>query len=179
MVRKGLLNLNKLGTELAEARKRQGLTQEQLAMDLPVSRETIAKYETNQRKFQKDLYELVAHRVDDPEYYFATWNEAAGHVSIPYFNGDYIDRHPASMKYMVQQETNEALNQMERVCWAKPIRIQNETEREEAKHVIHEILDAAASMINLVAVLCKEYDFSMKSIYKIWWSSIKTRGWKA
>ncbi len=179
MVRKGRLILIKLGEELAEARKRQGLTQEQLAMDLPVSRETIAKYETNQRKFQEDLYQQVAYSVDDPEYYFATWNEAAGHVSIPYFNGDYIDRHPASMKYMVQQETNEALDQMERVCWAKPIRMQNESEREEIKRVIHEILDAAASMINLVAVLCKEYDFSMKSIYKMWWASIKTRRWKA
>ncbi|WP_394514109.1 helix-turn-helix domain-containing protein [Priestia aryabhattai] len=169
----------KLGSELAEARKRQGLTQEQLAMGLPVSRETIAKYEINQRKFQKDLYQQISHSVDDPEYYFATWYEATGYVSIPYFNGDYIDRHPASMKYMVHQETNQALNQMERVCWAKPISIQNEAEREEAKRVIHEILDAAASMINLVAVLCKEYDFSMKSIYKIWWSSIKTRRWKA
>jgi len=178
MVRKGMVRMDSLGNKLAEARKRKGLTQEQLAMVLPVSRETIAKYETEQRKFQKDLYESIAHGVDDPEYYFATWTAATGYVSIPYFNGDYIDRHPTSMKYLVQGEMNEALKQLERVCWSKPIKMHNEQERENAKQVIHEILDAAALMINLVAVLCTEYKFSMKTIYKIWWSSIKTRRWK-
>lgn len=167
-----------IGQQLADARKRQGITQEQLALDLPVSRESIAKYEVGSRTFQKDLFKPIAEALDDPEFYFSTWNEAAGHVSIPYFNGDYIDQHPASMKYLVQRETNEALDHMERICWSKPVKARTETEREEMKRVINEILDAAASMINLVAILCREYDFSMKSVYKQWWSSIKVRRWK-
>jgi len=41
----------KLGKEMANARKRKGITQEGLASNTPVSRESIAKYETGARTF--------------------------------------------------------------------------------------------------------------------------------
>lgn len=83
------------------------------------------------------------------------WNEATGHVSIPFFNGEYIDLHPTSMRYnMVQQETNEALKQLDTLCWFKPSQAWSEQEKESMKKAMHEILDATGSMMSLVAVLC-------------------------
>nr|WP_309099097.1 helix-turn-helix transcriptional regulator [Fredinandcohnia onubensis] len=164
-----------IGTKIANARKRQGYTQEEFVSDLPVSRESLAKYETGDRKFPFDLRKMVAERLDDEEFYFTAWNESAGEVSIPYFDGDHVDHHPASLKHLVQSETNEALEQLERACWFKPIHSSSETEKQEMKRVIHELLDAAASMINLVAVICREYDFSMKDIFKEWRMTLKIR----
>ncbi|MCL6571731.1 MAG: helix-turn-helix domain-containing protein [Bacillus sp. (in: Bacteria)] len=165
----------KIGEELARARKRQGLTQEQLAIDLPLSRESIAKYEIGSRRFPDDMRRPIAQLIDDEEYYFKTWGDAAGEVSIPFLNGEYIDHHPASMAFLVQRETDEATKQLTRVCWSKPINSQNEREREEVKKAVFETLDAAASMINLVAVICREYKFSMKKLFAEWRLTLKVR----
>ncbi|MDF2790483.1 MAG: Bacteriophage-related protein [Neobacillus sp.] len=165
----------KIGEELALARKRQGLTQEQLSFDLPVSRESIAKYEIGTRRLPDDMRRPIAHEIDDEEYYFRTWNDAAGEVSIPFLNGDYVDQHPASMAFLVQRETDEATEQLQRVCWAKPIHTVNDLEKEEVKRAIFETLDAATSMINLVAVICREHKFSMKRLFAEWRLTLKAR----
>jgi transcriptional regulator with XRE-family HTH domain len=165
----------KEGEELASARKRQGLTQQQLSFKLPISRESIAKYETCRQGFPKDLRSITAEAIDDEEYYFVRWNESAGDVSIPYLNGEFIEHHPTSMMILVKRESLEALDHLEKACWYKPVHIQNEIEREEMKKVVFEVLDAAASMINLVALISKEYRFSMVQIFKQWRLTLKAR----
>lgn len=165
----------KIGEELALARKRQGITQEQLAFELPVSRESIAKYEIGSRKLPMDMRRPIAHQIDDEEFYFRTWNEAAGEVSIPYLNGDHVDQHPASMAFLVNKETDEAVEHLKRVCWAKPVHMTNEFEKEEVKRAIFETLDAATSMINLVAVISREHKFSLKKLFVEWRLTLKAR----
>jgi transcriptional regulator with XRE-family HTH domain len=163
------------GEELASARKRKGITQQQLSLKLPISRESIAKYETGRQHFPKDLRALTAEAIDDEEYYFVRWNESAGDVSIPYLNGEFIEHHPTAMMMLVKKESLEALDHLEKACWYKPVRFQNDTEREEMKKVAFEVLDAAASMINLVALISKEYQFSMIKIFKQWRLTLKAR----
>ncbi|MEK4883437.1 helix-turn-helix transcriptional regulator [Bacillus sp. FSL W8-0223] len=165
----------KIGEELAKARKRQGLSQEQLSWDLPVSRASIAKYETGKRKLPDDLRAPIAKAVDDVEYYFLTWRDAAGEVSIPYFNGDYIDQHPASLVFLVKKEAAEAMDHVREACWIKPAEALNESEKEKMKQCCLELLDVVASTLNLVAIMCKTYGFSMLSIFKQWRSTIKAR----
>lgn len=55
-----------IGKEVAMARKRKGITQEQLSLEIPVSRESLAKYETENDGYQKTyenvlLKELMMH----------------------------------------------------------------------------------------------------------------------
>jgi transcriptional regulator with XRE-family HTH domain len=164
-----------IGQMLASARKRQGYSQEELSMDLPISRESLAKYETGSRRVPEDMRRPIAEALDDVEFYFNTWQDAAGEVAIPYFNGDYVDQHPSSMVFLVKTETAEALQQLDMVSWAKPVHTRTDPEREEMKRVVAELLDAAASIINLVGVLCREYRFSMKDIFKAWKLSLKVR----
>lgn len=164
-----------IGELLASARKRQGITQEELSTDLPISRESLAKYETGSRRVPDDMRRPIAEALDDVEFYFNTWQEAAGDVSIPYFNGDYVDQHPASMVFLVKTEIAEALEQLSQVSWAKPIHTRSAAEREDMKRVVAELLDASASIINLIAILCREYRFSMKDVFKAWKLSLKVR----
>ncbi|MGE7874819.1 helix-turn-helix domain-containing protein [Bacillus paramycoides] len=164
-----------IGKEVAMARKRKGITQERLSSEIPVSRESLAKYETEKRRIPKDLRKCITEGIDDPQLFFKMWSEAAGHVSIPFFNGEYIDLHPTSMRYMVQQETNEALKQLDTLCWFKPSQAWSEQEKESMKKAMHEILDATGSMMSLVAVLCDQYGFSMTDIFKYWKVSLRAR----
>ncbi|PFY43163.1 transcriptional regulator [Bacillus toyonensis] len=164
-----------IGKEVAMARKRKGITQEQLSSEIPVSRESLAKYETEKRKLPEDLRKCITEGIDDPQLFFKMWSEATGYVSIPFFNGEQIDLHPTSMRYMVYQETNEALEQFDTVCWFKPSQAWSESEKEDLKKVMHEILDATGSMMSLVAVLCDQYDISMKEVFKYWKVSLRAR----
>lgn len=170
--------VNKVGEELAKARKRKGLTQEELAWKLPVSRESLAKYEIGTRKIPDDLRDDIAVAVDDVEYYFVTWNAAAGEVAIPFLDGDYIDKHPSSMMILAKKETREALENLESICWYKPTNCLDEIEKKQLKQAMFEILDAATSLVNLIGILCRDYKFSMKKIFKEWRLSLKLRNYK-
>ncbi len=164
-----------IGIEMAKARKRQGMSQEDLAKQMPVSREALSSYETGRRVFPDDLHKHTAEALDDVEYFFAIWNEAAGDVAIPLLNGEYIDQHPTSLVFLVKKENAEALAQMERACWSKPARSCDENDLREMEESVHELLDAIASMLNLVGAICKAYGFSMKKVFKTWRTRLLVR----
>ncbi|UII56681.1 helix-turn-helix domain-containing protein [Cytobacillus spongiae] len=167
-----------IGEAMAEARKRQGLTQHDLSQEVNYSRESIAKYETGARKLPREMYSTVTQKIDDPEFYFETWGETTGYVSIPYFDGEHIDRHPASMLILVRSETQEALDHLKQVTWSKPIEAYSDDDREQLRKALLETLDAAASMVNLVATICKKHRFSMKDLFLTWQVSLKARRYK-
>lgn len=166
-----------IGKALANAREGK-YTQEELSFELPVSREAISKYETENRKVPDDLMPQFSRKLDDPFLNMALEFQATGGSSIPFLNGDYIDRHPAAMKDLVQRETNEALEHLANACMIKPIHLRTDQEKQEMLQVVMELLDSQASMKNLVAVICKEYKFSMKEIFETWRVTLKARKWK-
>ncbi|MFC7061660.1 XRE family transcriptional regulator [Halobacillus seohaensis] len=161
--------------ELVKARNRQDTTQLELSFDTNYCRETISKVETKDRKYQPEMRKAFSESLDDPEFYFHTWEESTGYVHMPYLDGDHIQHDPIHMRYFAEQETQEALENLDHVKWHKPIQANSDLEREEVKQVIKEILDSSVSQINLVAALCKEYDFSMKKLFKEWLISLKAR----
>ncbi|UOE54943.1 helix-turn-helix domain-containing protein [Cytobacillus oceanisediminis] len=167
-----------IGEEMAAARKRQGITQLDLSQKVSYSRESIAKFETGTRKLPRDMYPTVTQQIDDPEFYFETWGETTGFVSIPYFNGDHIDKHPASMVYLVTKETEEAMHHLDNLNWGKPAKAYTQEEMTQLEKALLENLDAAASMINMVASLSKTHGFSMKSLFQKWQVSLKARKYK-
>ncbi|SEA52910.1 hypothetical protein SAMN05421743_105189 [Thalassobacillus cyri] len=164
--------------ELVKARNRKGTTQLELALEANYCRPEISKVETGSRKYQPEMRRAFSESLDDPEFYFHTWEDATGFVHMPYLDGEYIRHEPISMRYFAEQETREALENLDRVKWYKPISSNSEQEREDVKRVIKEILDSAASQVNLVASLCKEYDFSMKTLFREWLVSLKSRRFK-
>lgn len=163
------------GTYLAEGRKRQNLTQHDIATGVPCSRESISKYETGERPIPDDMYSPLLNSIDDPETYFHGWKETSGYVSIPYFDGEYINHQSLNMLHLVKKESEEAFTHLRNIPWEKPAQALTDIEREEAVQSMKEILDAAASMINLVAAFCKEYKFSMLDIFRAWHVSLKSR----
>jgi DNA-binding XRE family transcriptional regulator len=165
----------KIASTLKEALKHNEIKQETLASEVNYSRQSVAAWGNGTRQIPEDSNPKICEALDYPDYYLESWMHFTGGVGIPVLNGDYIDRHPASIKDLVQRETNEALEHLEEACMVKPIHTRNAEDREEMKRVIHELLDAACSIINMVSVLCREYDFSMKQIYQSWMVTLKAR----
>jgi transcriptional regulator with XRE-family HTH domain len=163
------------GEAVAQARKDKGVTQDQLSMNLYCSREAVSKYETGDRKIPKDLRPSISQALDDPHLYMEMAMEATGRVGIPVLNGDYIDKHPASMSFLVQREADEALDHVRQMDWVKPVEMRTDQEKQDMRKVVMELLDSIASMMNLVAVICKVYKFSMKEIFEAWRVTLKAR----
>ncbi|GLY10366.1 helix-turn-helix domain-containing protein [Bacillus badius] len=163
-----------IGQKIAEARQRTGHSQKSLAAmeEIPVSKESIAKYETGARNFPKDMYPRISGALDDPQFYFETWQETTGYVSMPFLDGPAIERRAAAMAHLVKKETVEAIERVEKTCWFSP---PDQRPEEEMNELIGELLDAAASMTNLVAALCKENELSMKRAFQKWRVSLKAR----
>lgn len=164
-----------IGHIVAEARTRSSFTKESLARELEYSASYLDKWERGERNIPQHVLPVLAEKLDDVELYFATWQEVAGGVSLPLLNGDYVDKHSTSMMVLVKKETGEAIEQLKQVCWVKPIQVRDERDKEELKKAIFEVLDAATSMINLVAVICMEHKFSMRKIFKEWRLTLKAR----
>lgn len=166
-----------IGKVFAEGRKRAGLSQKDLSEKDGVhySKEAIGKAELGTRNLPKELYPKLAGAIDDPQTYFGVWEETTGFVSIPYLDGAGIVHQSAAMVHFVRTETVEAIEHVEKTCWFKPSDQRSELEKEEVQRVIMELLDAATSMLNLVAALCKENGFSMKAVFRQWRVSLKAK----
>lgn len=163
------------GKELARARQRQGMTQEELSARGYVARSTLAGYELNRRNIPDETVRDMTRELDDVDLYFSAWHHAAGDVSIPLMNGKNIDAYSSSMVFLVKHETKEALESVESMHWHLPCEMRNS---ESVEQTISELLDAAASMLNLVACLCKEHKMPMVRIFRKWQVSMKNRGYQ-
>lgn len=166
-----------IGRKMAEARKRTGHSQRSLSVEeeMAVSKESIAKYEAGTRKIPKDMYPRVAQALDDPQFYFESWEETTGYVSIPYLDGSHIDHRAATLVHLVKMETHKAMTSVEKLCWFKPADQHSDLEKEEVQQVMKELLDTVASIMNLVAAICKEHRFSMKVVFRQWRVNVKAR----
>lgn len=166
------------GQAIRNARKHRQLSPGEFADSLHVSRSLAEKWESGERDVIDTYRRDIAETLDSPELYFETWRESTGFVTLPFLNSKKVDRHPTAMKHMAKREVDEALNHMSNVCWVTPAAVRTDQEREEIRRVIFELLDAATTLINLVAVLVRKYDFSMKRIFRDWRLTVKARGWK-
>lgn len=160
---------------MTEARKRQDLTQDDLSLRTFTSRSTIAGYETGRRGMPDELVRDVTQNLDDPELYFSAWRHVGGDVSIPIMNGINVDAYSSSMVFLVLKETKEALEHVEDMPWHLPA---SKRSTEVVEDTIMELLDAVASMMNLVVCLCRENNITMSRIFRKWQLSMKNRGYQ-
>lgn len=148
------------GEKIAQARARKGYSRKGFSeqTEIPFSEHSVSKWEAGTRRIPDDAYPHITNNLDDMQLYFETWETLPGHVSIPYLDGSMIMRQGAAMSQLVKKEACKAMEHIEQYCWFKPPELREE---EEVQRVIDELLDASASMINLVAVLCAESNLSM------------------
>lgn len=164
-----------LGQAIAEGRGE--ITQSELAAMLHLDRSSIGKYETGRRSIPAHLRAEIANALDHPAVYFAAEEEATGGVTIPHLNGERIERSLSAMKELAKWEAQEALDHLDQVRFHKPAQFWTDEEKDDMKEVMNELLDAAASLQNLVGVACEEYGFSQREIYENWRETVRKRGW--
>jgi transcriptional regulator with XRE-family HTH domain len=164
-----------IGKVLAECRYERELTQEQLSLNLPVSKEMLGKIELDKRKLQKDVMPFVASELDHVKATTALWGEVADGVTIPYLDGDYIDHTPAALIARANREIDEAKRNLAEVEATKPIGFMNMEEVNTLRNANKELLDICAVAITLVGDNCEWHGLSFSDEIKQWQTTLKAR----
>ncbi|KZE66720.1 hypothetical protein AWM68_20375 [Fictibacillus phosphorivorans] len=168
--------MNQLGNALARARNWKGLTQEQLSLNLPMSREALSKAETGARKIPKDLRPILAKELDYPFYSMAVALEDTGGAWVPELNGDKVDLHRSSVRSKTIEELQEAIDAISGVCLVNHPEYIQEHERHQLKKALMEAIDAIIALTHFVGIICLEYGFSWLGLWKEQRLKLKAKG---
>ncbi|WP_155966705.1 helix-turn-helix transcriptional regulator [Paenisporosarcina sp. TG-14] len=147
----------KVGILMKEMRARK--TQDQLAMDLNVSRETISKYENGRSKIPSDITRSLMSKYDNPRFAITVRNEYTKTGAV-WLDGPNVDLHRSSVKEKVLEELNEAVLILSNFCMAKPLKSLQHFEHQELESVLEELIEAQTALEHMVAVICEEANIS-------------------
>lgn len=167
-----------IGQKIAESRKRVGISQQDLAKRVPVTREAIAKYETGDRKFPDDLRSAFCLGLDDALFIKEIQKDATGGTYLPYLDGPIILHEYASLIFMAKRELKEATSHLAEIDVTKPNQLLTDSEVEHIKRTIRELLDAAAAADTLVINLCSRFNLSYSNEVKNWINTLIARQMK-
>jgi transcriptional regulator with XRE-family HTH domain len=168
--------MNRLGNMLARARNRKGLTQEQLSLNLPMSREAISKAETGARKIPKDLRPITAKELDYPFYSMAVAYEDTGGAWVPELDGEAIDLHRSSVKAKTIEELKEALDALNSVCVSNHPAYIQDYQKQQLEEALIQVIDAIIALSYYLGVICLDYGFSWLKLWKRQHLKLKTKG---
>lgn len=166
-----------IGEKIAESRRRLGISQQELSTRIPVTRESIAKYETG-RDVPEDLRSVFCQGLDDALFTKDMQREATGGTYIPYLDGPIILHEYASLIFRSRKELKEAKDHLAEIDVTKPIEMMSESEVQHVKRTIRELLDAIATADTLVIDLCSRFGFSYNTEVKNWITSLIARQMK-
>lgn len=169
-----------VGTAVTNLLEEEGMTNEQMAMDLNVSKQMVSHYKHNRRPMQQDIArQSIRVYSDSPEYLGELLYEFSDGYTSPVLKGPAIERHRLAIEANAEREIKEALQKIEEVCLAKPPGVTTAEERESIEKLMDELVEARAFIDNLVMMLEKEYNISIMKRIKRLIPRWKARGWMA
>lgn len=157
-----------VGLAIKESRELKGITQKDLAQVSFLSSKTISAIETGRRALTEENLKNICKELDDPRVYFEAASEICGDVfSVHWLNGDAADLHRASVKEKVIEELSEAIRAINLTKIYKNPKTCTMEEVETAKQSIQESIDVFNSSAIYIAVMCREYGFSITEMFSI------------
>ncbi|WP_084245178.1 helix-turn-helix domain-containing protein [Planomicrobium okeanokoites] len=155
---------------------RNGQTQDQLAMDLNVSRESVSKYENGHVRIPADIARHLMHRNDNARFAFALRNEYTQTGPI-WLDGPNVDLHRSSVKEKVLEELEEAANAIKRMNFARPLKSLSNWEVPELEKLLEETVEAITAMEHLIVVVCEETGMSYTDTWQKHYVQLKSKGY--
>lgn len=155
---------------------REGMTQEQLAMEFNVSRESISKYENGHTKLPADISIAMMKRKENPWYALAIRNEYTGTGSIK-LDGPNVDLHRSSVKEKTIEEIEEMMLVLKSFSFSKPLKSLSNWERPELEKLIEEAIEAQTAIDHLIAVVCEDAGISYLDSYQNHYVQLQAKGY--
>lgn len=165
---------SKLTEALREMRK--GETQQQLAMELNISREGISKYENGRAKIPPDIASAMMERHENPRFVFALRNEYTKTGAV-WLDGPNVDLHQSSVREKTIEEMNEAMNAIMRFSFARSLKNLPAWERPEVEELLDEVAEAITALELFLARTCEETGISYIGVWSKHYTQLRAKGW--
>lgn len=165
-------------SKVSEAMKemRKGVTQQQMASELNLSREAVSAYETGRARIPQDVSQHLMSKNENPWFAFAIRNEytKTGPMRL---NGPNFDGHRSAVREKTIEEVKEVLVTLESFSFAKPLQNISEWEHPKAKLLAEHIIEAVTALEHTLAVLCDEAGLSYNEEWQEHYTQLKVKGY--
>lgn len=141
------------------------MTQQQMALDFNVSRETISSYETERANVPKDVSQKLMAKYDNPWFAMTLASEYTGGAWVRKLDGQYVDLHRSSVALKTREELHEVMEALSKVCFVNHPASLNDYKRQEMEEALIQAIDAIVALNHLIAVSCEEYGFSWNHLW--------------
>lgn len=171
-------NYMSVGLALREARQVKKISQQALGSMGFCSGKLISAIEREERQPSFDIMGKLTYELDDPRLYMEVAEEVTGGVfSVPWLNGDCVDLHRSSVKEKVEEELNEAIEsiRLTRIC-NNPKTCKSDQRRLIRKSIL-ETIDVLVACTTYIAIMCREYEFSVRELFKEHRNKLVERGY--
>lgn len=155
---------------------REGETQQQLAMNLNVARETISAYENGRARLPQDISQKMMEKKQNPWFAFAIRNEytKTGPMRL---NGPNFDPHRSAVREKTIEEVEEVLGTLKAFSFAKPLQNISDWERPKVDLLAEHIVEAVTALEHTLAVLCEEAGLSYNEVWNRHYIELKSKGY--
>lgn len=149
-----------VGTLQAEARKEAGITQQDFANEINLSRPMVAAIETERRRMPRDVMKKAVETLDCGFYAMEAAQEVLGEAWITKL--DNMDLHRSAVREKAIEELQEVMKEIAATSSVSP---PGTGQHEQLKTVLIESIDAIVCLSHFVAVYCKDYGLSWTELW--------------
>lgn len=174
MVKSGDVQMN-IGKHLKELRKPD--SQQQLALELNLSREAVSAYETERTKLPVDIAQRVMEKYDDPWFAINIANKYTGGAWVRKLDGEFAELNRSSVVLKTLEELDEAVTSIKKAPFVKHPKLLAAYELQDLKKSLLEAIDVIVAASHLVAVSCEEYGYSWNELWDEHTSKLVSNGY--
>lgn len=167
----------KAGDAIKLLAKEEGVTNQQMSMDLNVSPSLVNQMRNNRRNMQQDIAKDSIATYDNPEYIATIIREFSGGYTTPVLQGKNIERHRLTLAASAVKEMSEAIQSLKNIMLVKPPETLELNEKQEIERIYDEIHEATIFADNLLMQFEHDYHISKKKRIKLNTPRWKARGW--
>lgn len=138
-----------------------------IAKMVNVSESLVNEWVNLRRRVTDAVKPTLARKVDDGRLYMAIATEATGGVSAPYLDGRMVDNHRLVAVDKAIEEMQEAIRALQALkpVFRKPPKMVTTEEKMLISDQMMESVEAETGLVNMLARLAREYDFSLADLY--------------
>lgn len=165
-------------SRLTEAMRevRNGDTQDQLAMELNVSRELISKIENGRVEMAPDISRKLMKRKGSPRLAMALRYEYTG-TGTTLLNGPNVDLHRSSVREKTIEEAEEFLIAIKACSFAKPLTNLSNWERPNLEKVLEEGVELITAIEHFLLITCEESGISFIDVWQNHHIQLRAKGY--
>ncbi|MBD8013852.1 helix-turn-helix domain-containing protein [Planococcus wigleyi] len=155
---------------------RNGQTQEQLAMELNVSRELVSKIENGRVEMAPDISRKLMKRKGSPRLAMALRYEYTG-TGTTLLNGPNVDLHRSSVREKTIEEAEEFLAALKAFSFAKPLSNLSNWERPELEKTLEEGVELITAIEHLLLIVCEETGINFTDVWQNHHTQLMAKGY--